>query len=461
MAGSDVRRKVPSLDAILRSTPGQRASRVVGRAVLKRTLNRELEDVRAAAAKGEEPPIADEILARAVGAAAHATHGQSTVINATGVIIHTNLGRAPLAARAVDAVARAAADYTDLEVQRSTGVRGSRGARAELLLAALTNAEDAFIVNNCAAALVLTLAALAKGKKVLVSRGELIEIGGEFRIPDIMRASGARLVEVGTTNRTRPADFRNAIDDATAAILQVHPSNYRVVGFTAAATTTQLAEIARKADVPLLYDVGSGLLDPERGVPGEEPSARQALDEGADLVTFSGDKLLGGPQAGCIAGRADLIAKLRKHPLARAVRVDKLQVAAMEATLALYATGAHAEIPVHRMLHENLDTLAKRARTLSEAIGGDLEGAHVVRCESVVGGGSVPGQSLTSWGVRVRCPDPVAFTARLRTGSPSVFCRTNDDHVLLDARTITDQQVPHVARAVLYALEGDDLDDED
>jgi L-seryl-tRNA(Ser) seleniumtransferase len=241
----------------------------------------------------------------------------------------------------------------------------------------------------------------------------------------------------------------------------VHPSNYRVVGFTAAATTTQLAEIARKAQVPLLYDVGSGLLDPERGVPGEEPSARQALAEGADLVTFSGDKLLGGPQAGCIAGRADLIAKLRTHPLARAVRVDKLQAAAMEATLALYATGAHDEIPVHRMLHENLDTLAKRARTLSEAIGGDLEGAHVVRCESVVGGGSVPGQSLASWGVRVRCPDPVAFTARLRTGSPAVFCRTNDDHVLLDARTITDQQVPHVARAVLYALEGDDLDDED
>jgi L-seryl-tRNA(Ser) seleniumtransferase len=383
------------------------------------------------------------------------------VINATGVIIHTNLGRAPLAAQAVDAVTRAAADYTDLEVQRSTGVRGSRGARAELLLASLTEAEDSFIVNNCAAALVLALAALAKGKKVLVSRGELIEIGGEFRIPDIMRASGARLVEVGTTNRTRPADFRNAVDDATAAILQVHPSNYRVVGFTAAATTAQLAEIAHKAQVPLLYDVGSGLLDPERGVPGQEPSARQALAEGADLVTFSGDKLLGGPQAGCIAGRADLIAKLRKHPLARAVRVDKLQVAAMEATLALYARGAHDEIPVHRMLHENLDTLAKRAHTLSEAIGGDLEGAHVVRCESVVGGGSVPGQSLTSWGVRVRCPDPVAFTARLRTGSPSVFCRTNDDHVLLDARTITDPQVPHVARAVLYALEGDDLDDED
>ena len=461
MAGSDVRRKVPSVDAILRSAPGQRASRTVGRAVLKRTLTRELDEVRAAAADGHEPPIADEILARAVGVAANATHGQEPVINATGVIIHTNLGRAPLAERAVKAIARAAAGYTDLEVERSTGVRGSRGARAELLLAALTGADASMIVNNCAAALVLALAALAKGKKVLVSRGELIEIGGEFRIPDIMRASGARLVEVGTTNRTRPADFRNAIDQTTAAILQVHPSNYRVVGFTAAATTEQLAAIARKAGVPLLYDVGSGLLDAERGVPGEEPSAHQALADGADLVTFSGDKLLGGPQAGCIAGRADLIATLRKHPLARAVRVDKLQAAAMEATLTMYATGAHADIPVHRMIHEQVDTLAKRASTLTEAIGGDLEGAHLVRCESVVGGGSVPGQSLPSWGVRVRVPDPVAFTARLRTGSPSVFCRTNDDHVLLDVRTITDQQVPDVARAVQYALEGDDLDDED
>jgi L-seryl-tRNA(Ser) seleniumtransferase len=461
MAGSDVRRKVPSLDAILRSTPGQRASRVVGRAVLKRTLTAELASVRSAAALGAEPPIADEILARAVGAAAHATNGQETVINATGVIIHTNLGRAPLADRAVKAVSRAAANHTDLEVQRSSGVRGARGARAELILAALTDAEACLIVNNCAAALVLSLAALAKGKKVLVSRGELIEIGGEFRIPDIMRASGAKLVEVGTTNRTRPADFRAAIDDATAAILQVHPSNYRVVGFTAAATTQQLATIARAAGIPLLYDVGSGLLDAERGIPGQEPSVRQALVDGADLVTCSGDKLLGGPQAGCIAGRADLIAKLRTHPLARAVRIDKLQAAAMEATLTLYATGAHDQIPVHRMIHENLDTIAKRARALAVAIGGDLEGAQVVRCESVVGGGSVPGQSLGSWGVRVRRPDPVAFAARLRAGSPSVFCRTNEDDVLLDVRTITDQQVPHAARAVLYALEGDDLDDED
>src|SRR6185312_16510142 len=200
----------------------------------------------------------------------------------------------------------------------------------------------------------------------------LIEIGGEFRIPDIMRASGARLVEVGTTNRTRPADYRSAIEDSTAAILQVHPSNYRVVGFTAAATTAQLAQIARKADLPLVFDVGSGLLDAERGFPGEEPSVHQALADGADLVTFSGDKLLGGPQAGCIVGRADLIAKLRTHPFARAVRVDKLQIAALEAVLALWARGRADELPVPRMIHESLDTVAQRAHMLAEAIGGDL-----------------------------------------------------------------------------------------
>jgi L-seryl-tRNA(Ser) seleniumtransferase len=457
----DVRRKVPSVDAVLRSTPGQRASRVVGRAVLKRTVTAELEAIRAAAAGGTQPPIGDEILARAVEAAYRATNGQTSVINATGVIIHTNLGRSPLAAPAVAAVTRVGSDYTDLEIDRTTGARGSRAARAELVLAALTEAEAAMIVNNCAAALVLTLAALAKGKKVLVSRGELIEIGGEFRIPDIMRASGARLVEVGTTNRTRAADFRNGIEDMTAAILQVHPSNYTVVGFTAAATTAQLAEIAAKAALPLIFDVGSGLLDAERGFPGKEPSVRQALADGADLVTFSGDKLLGGPQAGCVVGNAALIAKLRRHPLARAMRVDKLQIAAMEATLTLYATGAHGDIPVHRMIHAPLEMVAKRAHLLAGSIGGDLEGAHAVRCESVIGGGSVPGHTIGSWGVRVRCRDPAAFAARLRTGSPPVFCRMNDDHVVLDARTITDDQVSHAARAVLYAFEGDDLDNEE
>jgi L-seryl-tRNA(Ser) seleniumtransferase len=457
----DARRKVPSVDALLRSGPGRRAAAVIGRAVLKREVGSVLGEVREAAARGEEPPIADEILATAVSRARVTAFGLTPVINATGVLLHTNLGRAPLADAAVDAASKAAASYSALEVDPDSGSRGKRGIRAERLLAAITDAEDALVVNNCAAALLLALAAIARGKPVLVSRGELIEIGGEFRIPDIMSASGAKLVEVGTTNRTRVTDYRAALTDRTAAILKVHPSNYKVVGFTSEATPAQLATVARKAKIPLLYDVGSGLLDRERGFPGDEPTVHGALEDGADLVAFSGDKLLGGPQAGLIVGRADLIDRLRRHPIARAVRVDKIQLAALEATLMLYATGKHGDVPVHRMIHVPLDTLAKRAHRLAETVGGDLEGAHVVHCDSTVGGGSMPGMTLPSWGVRIRVPDPSAYAARLRTGRPSVFCRVAEDHVVLDVRTVTDEQVPHLARAVLYALEGDDLDDED
>jgi L-seryl-tRNA(Ser) seleniumtransferase len=460
MAG-DVRRQVPSVDALLRSGPGVRASAVVGRAVLKRTLTSTIEEVRGEAADGVEPPIGDEILARAVGKARAATFGLSPVINATGVVLHTNLGRAPLPDAAMRAVARAAGGYADLEVDRPSGARGRRTSRAELLLASLTGAGDALVVNNCAAGLLLALAALAKGRPVPVSRGELIEIGGEFRIPDIMAASGAKLVEVGTTNRTRLADYRGALEAKTAALLKVHPSNYRVVGFTADTPAKDLAALARRHQIPFVYDIGSGLLDRERGFPGEEPTAHGALADGADLVLFSGDKLLGGPQAGCVLGRADLIARLRAHPIARAVRVDKLQLAALEATLALYATARHGEIPVHRMIHASPDVLAKRARALADALEGDLEGAHVVRCESTVGGGSMPGSALPSWGVRMKASDPSALAGRLRTGRPAVFCRVGEDHVLLDVRTVTDAQVPHLARAVFYALEGGDLDDED
>lgn len=459
---ADRRRAIPSVDTLLRSGPGQRAVATFGRPLLKQSVTVVLADVRAKAADGDEPPFADEILAAAVAKAARAADGLTPVINATGVLLHTGLGRAPLATAAVEAVTAAAKDYADLEIDRDSGARGSRGSRVETLLTALTGAQAALVVNNCAAALVLSLAALAKGKPVLVSRGELIEIGGEFRIPDIMAASGAKLVEVGTTNRTRKSDYTKALDDRTAAILKVHPSNYRVVGFTAETPAADLATIARAHMVPFIYDVGSGLLDAERGFPGEEPTIHGALEAGADLVTCSGDKLLGGPQAGIIVGRADLIAKLRRHPLARAMRIDKLQVAALGATLALYARGEHTAVPVHRMIHEGPDLLAKRAHRLAEAIGGDLEGAsaHVIKAESVVGGGSLPGLAIAGWAVRVRVPDPNAFAHRLRVGRPSVFCRVAEDHVVLDVRTMTEDEVPRAARAVRYAVEGDDFDDE-
>ena len=457
----DVRRKVPSVDALLRSDPARRAASTLGRPLLKRMLEDVLAEVRSAAAEGEDPPADEVLLARALGRASRAAHGMVPVINATGVILHTNLGRAPLPERAAKAVARAARSYTDIEVDRRTGRRGRRGEHAETLLTALTGAEGAMVVNNCAAALLLAMAALAKGRPVLVSRGELIEIGGEFRIPDILAASGARLMEVGTTNRTRIGDYRAAVTDKTGMILKVHPSNYRLIGFTAAPAASELSALARKHDIPFLYDIGSGLLHHGHGHPDDEPAVSDALEQGTDLVTFSADKLLGGPQAGIIVGRAALLERLRRHPIARAVRIGRMQMAALEQVLAITATGREAELPVFRMLRESPEIVRSRAQLLSETIGGELEGARVVRCESAVGGGSMPGTSLPSWGVRIQVPDASSFAARLRTGTPSAFARTEDRFVLLDCRTVTDAQIPHLARAVLYALEGDEEHDHD
>jgi len=426
---------------------------------VKHAIRRTLDEVRDSAAHGAPPPADDEILARALAVASDAATGLTVVINATGVVLHTGLGRAPLPEAAADAAARAGSGYSDLEVERATGARGRRSTRAELMLTALTGAEAALVVNNGAAGVLLGLAALARGKQVLVSRGELIEIGGEFRIPDIMAASGAKLVEVGTTNRTRLSDFRSALTERTALILKVHPSNYRVVGFTAEPSAADLAGLATKVGVPFLYDLGSGLLQRWPGVPAEEPAATEALADGAHLVVFSGDKLLGGPQAGIVLGRADLVERLRRHPVARAVRVDKMQVAALEAVLARHALDRHADLPVWRMLREVPEEVHRRAQRLAESLDGDLEGAHVVSCSSSVGGGSLPGHTVPSWGVEIRVPDPPAMAARLRTGRPAVFCRTSERGVLLDLRTVREDQLKDLTRAVWYALEGDDRDD--
>ena len=459
MNAPEPRRRIPSVDALLRSEPGKRAARALGRPLVKHAIRRTLDEVRDSAAHGAPPPADDEILARALAVASDAATGLTVVINATGVVLHTGLGRAPLPEAAVDAAARAGSGYSDLEVERATGARGRRSTRAELMLTALTGAEAALVVNNGAAGVLLGLAALARGKQVLVSRGELIEIGGEFRIPDIMAASGAKLVEVGTTNRTRLSDFRSALTERTALILKVHPSNYRVVGFTAEPSAADLAGLATKVGVPFLYDLGSGLLQRWPGVPAEEPAATEALADGAHLVVFSGDKLLGGPQAGIVLGRADLVERLRRHPVARAVRVDKMQVAALEAVLARHALDRHADLPVWRMLREAPEEVHRRAQRLAESLDGDLEGAHVVSCTSSVGGGSLPGHTVPSWGVEIRVPDPPAMAARLRTGRPAVFCRTSERGVLLDLRTVREDQLKDLTRAVWYALEGDDRDD--
>ncbi|MGH2767177.1 MAG: L-seryl-tRNA(Sec) selenium transferase [Actinomycetota bacterium] len=444
---ADGRRRLPSVDSLLRSEPGRRAAGRFGRPVVRAAIRSVLDDVRRAAARGRTPLEDEVIMARAVAVAARMSFGLSPVINATGVILHTNLGRAPLPHPAVRAVARAARGYSDLEVDRESGKRGRRTSRAEFLLTALTGAEDALVVNNNAAALLLALAAMARRKDVLVSRGELIEIGGEFRLPEIMAASGARLREVGTTNRTRLQDYRAALADRTGLILKVHPSNYRVVGFAGSPPVSSLAALAGRAGVPLLYDTGSGLLQRVKEVPAEEPSAAQALADGADLLCFSGDKLLGGPQAGVLLGRSDLIARLRRHPIARAVRVDKMTVAALEAVLTMYAQGRRDEVPAWRALAERPAALRARARALVGAI----PGASVTRAESVAGGGSIPGYGIPSPVVTLPADRPDRLAARLRVGNPSVFCRVEEGAVVFDLRAVAPDDDERLARAVRYA----------
>jgi L-seryl-tRNA(Ser) seleniumtransferase len=446
---ADARRGLPSVDALLRSAPGQKAAGKFGRAIVKQSILSTLAGLRAEMERGDKVPEEGEIMARAIGGAARDYYGLSEVINASGVILHTGLGRAPLPVQAAAAAAEAARGYTDLEVDRETGARGRRTARAESLLMALTGAEAALVVNNNAAALMLALAGLATGKDVLVSRGELIEIGGEFRLPEIMAASGARLLEVGTTNRTRAGDYRKALSRRSGLILKVHPSNYRVVGFTNSASLSELSEIAGSAKVPLLYDVGSGLLDRYPEIPPDEPAVTEALAGGADLASFSGDKLLGGPQAGILVGRPDLVDRLRLHPMARALRVDKLTVAALEAVLRLYATDRREEVPIWSFLSISQHRLMARAKALSQLFRGSVARGS----EAVAGGGSLPGYGIPSAEILLPVKDPSRVAARLRQGRPAVFCRVEETGVAFDLRTVPAEDDDRLVRAIRYALQ--------
>jgi L-seryl-tRNA(Ser) seleniumtransferase len=444
----DARRALPSVDALLRSVPGKRATAKFGRPLVKQSLLSVLSEVRDNGDPGDVPEEA-AIMAQAVGSAARDYYGLSEVINASGVILHTGLGRAPLPQQAAAAAAEAATGYTDLEVERESGGRGRRTARTESLMTALTGAESALVVNNNAGALLLALAALAGGKDVLVSRGELIEIGGEFRLPEIMAASGARLVEVGTTNRTRAVDFRKAISRRTGLILKVHPSNYRVIGFTNAAKLGELSEIAQQAKVPLLYDLGSGLLDRYPDVPADEPAVTEALAGGADVATFSGDKLLGGPQSGFVVGRADVVERLRRHPMARALRVDKLTVAAMEAVLRMYATDRRQDVPVWTFLSIPQSRVMARAKAMAQL----FRGASARQSEAVAGGGSLPGYGIPSAELVLTAKEPARVAARLRQGRPPVFCKVEDTSIAFDLRTVPVQDDDRLIRAIRYALQ--------
>ncbi len=367
------------------------------------------------------------------------------VVNATGVIVHTNLGRAPLGAAPLAAVADVASGYSNLEFRLDRGTRGSRQEHAGALLARACGAEAALVVNNNAAAVLLVLAALARGREVVVSRGELVEIGGGFRVPDVMAESGARLVEVGTTNRTRRADYERAISPETALILRVHASNYRMVGFVESTPVSELAALGP----PVVADIGSGLVDEttpwlaER--PGwlrDEPGARQTLADGAALVTFSGDKLLGGPQAGIIAGRAELVAAVANHPLARAVRADKMALAALQAVALAYLAGDGDSIPLWRMAAVPTAALRERA----EALAARIPGAKVVDTEAVAGGGSLPGLTIPSIGVALEVPDASGALAALR--AQGVIARIDEDAIVCDLRTVDPSDDPRLATAL-------------
>jgi L-seryl-tRNA(Ser) seleniumtransferase len=428
-------RDLPSVDELLRDERLAQAARPLALAAARSALEAAREAIRAGAEPGD---VVERALAELAAARAPSLR---RVLNATGVIVHTNLGRAPLADAALERVREVGRGYSNLEYDLGAGVRGSRQDHVQSLLRRLTGAEAALVVNNNAAAVLLALAALAEGREVLVSRGELLEIGDGFRIPDVLVRSGARLVEVGTTNRTRAADYERAVGPETALLLRVHQSNFRVVGFTELPRVEELAAIARRRSIPLVDDLGSGALAAGPVLAGE-PAAKESLAAGADLVCFSGDKLLGGPQAGIVVGRAELVERLRRHPLQRALRADKLSLAALEGTLALHLDADAGRIPVLRMLEEPAEQVRARAERLAAAVGGEVE-TTVAR----VGGGALPLAELPSWA----CALEESLSAPLRTGDPPVVGIVRDGRLLLDCRTLTDAEAEEVAAAVARA----------
>ncbi|MBW3657376.1 MAG: L-seryl-tRNA(Sec) selenium transferase [Actinobacteria bacterium] len=427
--------RLPKVDLLLQRDDAAAAIARYGRGPVTDAVRRALDDIRTEVRAGRPLPPPDEVVTRAVADVAGARAGRlRRVVNATGVVLHTNLGRAPLSAAAREAAVEAAG-YTTLEYDLGEGARGSRTAHVGRLAAELCGTEAATVVNNGAAALVLVLAALSTGREALVSRGELIEIGGSYRLPDVMAVSGALMREVGTTNRTRVADYRDAVGDDTGLLLKVHRSNFEVVGFVEEAGAGELAALGRDAGVPFVHDLGSGLIRTANDGPfAGEPSVEASVAAGADLVIFSGDKLLGGPQAGIVAGRADLVRRCTTHPLARAFRIDKLQRAALEATLEAHLRAdVPTDVPTWAMLTADPASLRARAEQLAPLIG-DVATAAPTR--SVVGGGSLPGVELDSWGITIGRADVDGLADDLRAGDPPVIGRVDDGRLVLDLRTV-------------------------
>ena len=444
-------RALPAVDALITAPGGTALIARYGRAATVEALRGALDHVRAELRSGGAPLTTAGALLDTAAVALHAQFAPALrpVINATGIIIHTNLGRAPLSEAAQAAMIGVAAGYSTLEFDLATGKRGSRLTHPERALTTLTGAEAALVVNNNAAAVLLLLTALTKDRDVIISRGQLVEIGGGFRIPDVMAQSGARLVEVGTTNKTRLSDYERAITPATAALLRAHASNFKQIGFVESAPLAEVAGLAHERGLLLLDDLGSGaLLDTAVYGLEHEPTVGESLAAGADLVAFSGDKLLGGPQAGIIVGKAPLIAALKQHPLARAVRADKLTIAALVATLDHYRKGeAISQIPIWQMIAAPLDQLRATAESWAHTLGGE-----VITGESMVGGGSLPGATLPTALLALTPPNADAFAAQLRAADPPVIARIADGRVLFDPRTILPTQGDDLLRAVRSAL---------
>jgi len=458
-------RQLPSVDELL-LRPGVAAlGKTVERGFLVELVRGVLAELRreiVSGTAGEEGAFTGEMIERRIADAAEKELSASLrgVINATGVILHTNLGRAPMPAAILEAFRQTATQYSNLEYDVAAGERGKRDVHTSRLVQRLTGAEAAIVVNNCAAAVLVTLAALARGGEVIVSRGELIEIGDGFRIPEIMEQSGAALREVGTTNRTRIADYENALNENTRVILRVHPSNFTVSGFTKKPEVEELVALGKRTGLPVVEDLGSGCLLDLSAAGISEPTARESVEAGFSLVLFSGDKLLGGPQAGIIAGKKEIVQKVRRHPLFRALRVDKLTIAALEVTLRAYLRGSWNEIPALRMMHMTAEEIAERTRTFREAL---LQPASKLEVEleiadgrSLVGGGSTPAQSLPTYVLRVasarHSASQIEERLRLPAAGAPVVARIEEDRLILDLRTVFPEQERYLREALLAAL---------
>jgi L-seryl-tRNA(Ser) seleniumtransferase len=462
-SGADLRRRLPSVDQALQEPAAAVLLDRYGRASVVRALRALLDEARERAAAGDEAGLEAALLRvrTDLGDRVERERRPSLVrvLNATGVVVHTNLGRAPLSRDAAVRVAEVAASYSNLEYDLAAGGRGDREVHAESRLRELLGVEGTVAVNNCAAAVLLAVNTFAEGREVLVSRGELVEIGGSFRIPEILRKSGARLREVGTTNRTRLSDYESAIGPETALILRVHPSNFRIVGFTEAPALEDLAGLARSTGLPLVEDQGSGLLDPLAHPAHAEPTVAESLRAGADAVAFSGDKLLGGPQAGLLAGRRAPIEAMRRNPLYRALRVDKMTLAALDSVLLEYEAGTAAHgVPVLRMLALTPEALRTRASALASALASAAPAlvADVRNGESAVGGGAAPAVGIPTalMALTHRSASADRLAAALRGGDPPVIVRVAEDRVLVDLRTVDPADEPELLRALVTAAAG-------